>query len=169
MHDTRPLSISTSFVYTVEPLLWGHPFCPRIVTFQVRWPLNRGLTVYTKELMLSCLDLLERVTSPEGLASRLDCLSRGFPLYIMRLLIFPKFLFFKWLFDLGWSFISYKKIIHVYRISNLIVQSVISLFCVIKIRKIGVFLSVYSNQADYSSFSHNQLQESFFGRHTSMI
>ena len=32
--------------YTVEPLLWGHPFCARNVAFQEGWPLVRGRNQY---------------------------------------------------------------------------------------------------------------------------
>ena len=35
-----------SFMYTVEPLLWGHPFCKRKVAFQEGWPLIRGRNQY---------------------------------------------------------------------------------------------------------------------------
>ena len=31
---------------TVEPLLWGHPFCTRKVAFQEGWPLVRGNNQY---------------------------------------------------------------------------------------------------------------------------
>ena len=31
---------------TVEPLLWGHPFCIRKVAFQEGWPLVRGKNRY---------------------------------------------------------------------------------------------------------------------------
>ena len=36
------LTMSMLFIGTVEPLLWGHPFCTIKVAFQEGWPLVRG-------------------------------------------------------------------------------------------------------------------------------
>ena len=36
----------TNIYSTVEPLLWGHPFCIRKVAFQEGWPLVRGRNQY---------------------------------------------------------------------------------------------------------------------------
>ena len=35
-----------TITFTVEPLLWGHPFCIRKKAFQEGWPLIRGRNRY---------------------------------------------------------------------------------------------------------------------------
>ena len=36
----------SAYSYTVEPLLWDHPFYTRKVAFQEGWPLVRGRNQY---------------------------------------------------------------------------------------------------------------------------
>ena len=45
MHK-QPISKKQLQSITVEPLLWGHPFCIRKVAFQEGWPLVRGRNQY---------------------------------------------------------------------------------------------------------------------------